>query len=208
MAKPDTWPVIHTERKALASDLTGLSLERWSHPSMCTGWTVRDVLAHMTATAKITPASFFPKLIGNGFSFDRMQSKDIAKEKGASPEETLAGFESVLTSKKRPPGPPATMLGETIIHSEDIRRSLGIEHEYPMDAVVEVADFYKGSNLILGTKKRVTGLQLHATDATWSHGSGPEVSGPMLSLLMAMTGRKQALDDLSGEGVATLRSRD
>ena len=207
MANADIWPVVHAERKTLASDLSDLPADRWSTPSLCTEWTVRDVLAHMTATAKITPMSFFPKLVGSGFSFNRLQAKDIASEKGDSPEDTLAGFETVLTSEKRPPGPPATMLGETILHSEDIRRPLGIEHTYPTDAVVQVADFYKGSNLILGTKRRITGLSLRATDADWSHGSGPEVTGPITALLLAMTGRKAALDSLSGEGVATLRSR-
>jgi hypothetical protein len=73
--------------------------------------------------------------------------------------------------------------------------------------VVEVAGFFAKSNLLIGTKRRIEGLSLRATDVSWSHGSGPEVSGPILSLLMAMTGRKAALDDLSGEGVATLRSR-
>jgi hypothetical protein len=72
---------------------------------------------------------------------------------------------------------------------------------------VTVADFYKGSNLLIGSKNRIAGLTLRATDTDWSHGSGPEVSGPILSLVMAMTGRKQADDDLSGDGVATLRSR-
>jgi len=56
-------------------------------------------------------------------------------------------------------------------------------------------------------KQRIEGLTLRATDAEWSHGAGPEVSGPILSLVMAMTGRKAPLDDLTGDGVATLRSR-
>jgi uncharacterized protein (TIGR03083 family) len=162
----------------------------------------------MTAAAKVTPANFFPKLVGSGFSFERLQAKDVAQERGASPEDTLAGFEEVLTSKKRPPGPPEAMLGESIIHSEDIRRPLGIPHTYPLDSVVRVADFYKRSNLIIHSKSRITGVKLRATDADWSNGSGPEVSGPVLSLLMAMTGRKAALDDLAGEGVATLLSRN
>ena len=69
------------------------------------------------------------------------------------------------------------------------------------------ADFYKGSNLLIGSKKRIEGLTLSATDAEWSHGTGPEVAGPILSLVMAMTGRKEALDDLTGDGATTLRSR-
>ncbi len=72
---------------------------------------------------------------------------------------------------------------------------------------MQVADFYKRSNLIIGTKQRIAGLRLQATDADWSHGDGAEVSGPMLSLVMAMTGRQRALEDLSGDGVTILRSR-
>jgi uncharacterized protein (TIGR03083 family) len=113
----------------------------------------------------------------------------------------------VLTSVKHPPGPAATWLGETIVHGEDIRRALGIKHAYPADAVVTVADFYKGSNLLIGSKNRIAGLTLRATDADWSHGTGPEVKGSVLSLVLAMTGRTVADDDLAGDGVTTLRSR-
>ena len=203
----DIWPVVRDERSALAADLAPLTEPQWSTPSLCDDWTVRDVLAHMTATAKVTPASFFPKLIGSGFSFGRMQAKDIATERGASGAETLAHFEGVITSQKRPPGPKDTILGETIIHSEDIRRALGLQHDYPTEAVVEVADFYKGSNLIIGAKRRIGGLTLRASDTDWSHGTGPEVTGPIVAIVMAMTGRKAALDQLSGDGVALLRQR-
>jgi uncharacterized protein (TIGR03083 family) len=207
MAKADIWPVIHSERKALAADLESLPPEQWSATSLCDDWTVQDVVAHMTGTAKISGATFFPKLIGAGFSFDRLQAKDIQTEKGGSPADTLARFEAIETSVRHPPGPSDTMLGETIIHAEDIRRSIGIDHHYPTDAVVQVANFYKGSNLIIGTKRRIAGLSLRATDTDWSHGNGPEVTGPILFLLMAMSGRKAALDHLNGDGVATLASR-
>jgi uncharacterized protein (TIGR03083 family) len=207
MAGIDIWPVVHAERGALATDLTPLREDQWSTPSQCEGWTVRDVLAHMTATAGITPATFFPKLIGSGFSFDKVQAKGIATERGSSGADTLARFGAVVDSTKKPPGPKDTVLGETVIHSEDIRRSLGLPHQYPHEALVQVADFYKGSNLIIGTKRRIDGVALRATDTEWSHGSGPEVAGPMLPLLLAMAGRKGALDELSGDGVATLRER-
>ena len=203
----EIWPSVHAERTALAADLRGLSSEDWATPSLCSGWTVRDVLAHMTSAAKLTPPAFFGRMIGSGFSFDKVQEKGVAAERGASPADTLANFESVVTSVRHPPGPTQTWLGETIVHSEDIRRALGIQHAYPADAVVTVADFYKGSNLLIGSKNRIAGLALRATDAEWTTGTGPEVSGPILSLVMAMTGRKVADDDLTGEGVAALRSR-
>jgi uncharacterized protein (TIGR03083 family) len=203
----DIWPVIHAERKALASDLGSLQGDQWSTTSLCTEWTVRDVLAHMTATAKMSPPAFFVKLAGSGFNFGKLQSKDIAAEKGASPADTLAGFGAIVTSTGHPPGPPDTMLGETIVHSEDIRRALGLRHAYPPEAVVQAANFFKGSNLIIGTKRRISGLKLRATDAEWSTGDGPEVTGPILALLMAMTGRKPATSELTGEGVKTLAGR-
>ncbi len=203
----EIWPVVHAERKALADDLRDLNDSQWATPSLCSGWTVQDTLAHLTATAKITPPAFFAKLVGSGFSFARLQAKDIAAEKGASPAQTLANFDAVRTSVKHPPGPNDTWLGETIIHSQDIRGALGIAHEYPVAAVVAVAEFYKGSNLVVGAKRRIEGLTLRATDAEWSSGTGPEVTGPTLALVMAMTGRKTALDQLSGDGVETLRAR-
>jgi len=161
----------------------------------------------MTATAKISPPQFFVKMIGSGFSLKRMQTKDIAVARGSSPADTLSRFKAEVSSTKHPPGPNETWLGEVVIHAEDIRRPLGITHDYPIDDVAAVATFYKGSNLIIGAKKRIAGLKLTATDVDWSTGDGPNVSGPILSLVMAMTGRKAALGDLSGPGVETLRSR-
>lgn len=203
----DIWPVIHEERKALASDLGSLEEAKWSTPSLCTEWTVRDVLAHMTATAKMSAPGFFVKLAGSGFKFGKVQSGGIAAEQGSSPADTLARFDAIVTSTGHPPGPSATMLGEVIVHSEDIRRGLGMQHAYPTEAVVQAADFFKGSNLIIGTKTRITGLKLSATDTDWSTGDGPEVEGPILALLMAMTGRKAAASELKGEGVAALSAR-
>jgi uncharacterized protein (TIGR03083 family) len=203
----DIWPVVHAERAALGADLERLSDDQWDTPSLCSRWTVRDVVAHMTATAKVTPTVFLPKLIGSGFRLGRMQAKDIAAERGDSPKDTLVHFDQVTLSTRRPPGPDGTILGETIIHCEDVRRALGIERTYPMTSVVEVADFYKKSNLVIGVKRRIDGLELRATDTEWSFGSGPLVSGQMLDLLMAMTGRTAAADRLSGDGLAILRER-
>lgn len=207
MPQTAPWPTIHAERKALAADLASLDDSQWSTPSWCEQWSVRDVLAHMSATARITPPTFFAKIVGSGLSFSKMQAKDIARERGGSPADTLARFESIEMSTKHPPGPVDTMLGETLIHSEDIRRPLGIHHNYPVDAAVRAADFFKGSNLIIGAKNRISGLKLSATDADWSTGSGPEVSGPVMALVLAMTGRRLVLDELSGDGVPTFRER-
>ena len=202
------WVTIADERGALAEDLAHLTDDQWATPSLCAGWTVRDALAHMTSTAHITPPTFLLGLAGAGFSFERFSRKGIDRWRGDSPAQALQSFREVQRSRKHPPGPSTTWLGEAIVHAEDIRRPLGIRHVYAVDAVRQALDFYKGSNALIGTKRRIDGVTLRATDTDWTHGSGPEASGPMLSLLLAATGRKAALDDLTGEGVAVLRSRD
>jgi uncharacterized protein (TIGR03083 family) len=207
VASSDPWPTIHAERGALVADLESLTDAQWATRSLCAKWSVRDVLAHMTATAKTTPMSFFTHFAGSGFRFNAMVAKDVAVEVGASPADTLGRFKAQLTATTHPPGPIDAMLGEAVLHGEDIRRPLGIPHSYPPEALTRVADFYKGSNLLLGSKKRIAGLTLRATDVEWSTGTGPEVSGPALSLLLAMTGRRTGLDGLSGPGLATLQSR-
>lgn len=203
----DMWATIASERGALAKDLADLSGDQWATQSLCPDWTVHDALAHMTSTAHVTPPAFLFGLASSGFSFERFSRKGIERWRGDSPAQTLQSFRDVQHSRKHPPGPNTTWLGELIVHAEDIRRPLGIRHVYPADAVRQVLDFYKGSNALIGTKRRIDGVTLRATDTDWTHGSGPEASGPMLSLLLTGTGRKAALDDLTGEGVAVLRSR-
>jgi uncharacterized protein (TIGR03083 family) len=207
MATSSPWPFIHAEREALAADLGSLTDEQWATQSLCTGWSVRDVLGHMIATAKMTPPKFFAGLAGAGFRFNDMNAKNIAREATPSPSDGLAEFREHLKDTTHPPGPVEAMLGEAVIHSADVRRPLGMSREYPEEALTRVADFFKGSNLLIGAKRRITGLALRATDTDWSTGTGPEVAGPHLSLVLAMTGRQAALADLSGEGLATLRSR-
>lgn len=201
------WPLIHAERKALAEDLANLTASQWATESLCAGWTVHDLLAHQVATAVMTPPKFLVQLASAGFSFKKMSQKDVVKHRAGGPAATLETFRSVETWTKAPPGPSDSWLGEALIHSEDIRRPLGIKRDYPLGSVTRVLDFYKGSNLIVGTKRRIAGLQLKATDTDWSHGTGDLVEGPALSLLMAAVGRKAALDDLSGPGVDLFRAR-
>lgn len=106
-----------------------------------------------------------------------------------------------------PPGPVGSWIGEMVVHGADIRRPLGLSYIPPVQTTMQVADFYQSSNLLIGSRKCIEGLRLVATDTDWSHGSGAGVSGPMLSLVLAMTGRAAAPADLSGDGVVQLRAR-
>lgn len=203
----DVWSVVHAERRALADDLGGLTPEQWRTPSLCEGRTVEQTLAHMTATAKMTPAKFLLKMAAAGFRFDRMTDAGVAVESTGGPAATLERFRAVERSTSGPPGPATSWLGETLVHAEDIRRPLRLAHAYPADAVTRVIDFYAGSNLLIGGKRRVAGLTLLATDAKWSRGSGPVVEGPAMALLMATAGRRAVLEQLGGPGLEALRTR-
>jgi uncharacterized protein (TIGR03083 family) len=207
MADSDPWPAIHAERAALALDLADMSADQWTTPSLVPRWTVRDVLAHMTSTAQMSTGKFVAAYAGSGFRFHQMSDKRIRDEEQLDPPRQVAKFASLADSMGAPPGPVDTMLTEVFVHSEDIRRPLGIGHTYDPAAAARVAEFLRGSNLLIHGKSRAAGLRLRATDTEWSAGDGPEVAGPVMSLVMAVAGRPQAIDDLTGAGVATLRSR-
>jgi uncharacterized protein (TIGR03083 family) len=161
----------------------------------------------MTTTAKMTPGRFFGKLAGSGFRFNVMNDTGVKEEQGATPADALAGFKAQLDRTTAPPGPLDAMVGEIVIHSQDIRRPLGIAHTFQPEAVTLVGDFVTRGNLLLGGKRRATGLTLTATDVDWTRGTGPEVKGPLASIILALTGRRAGLADLTGDGLAALTGR-
>ena len=204
----DTWPMIKAERIATADALAALPPADWDRPSLCAGWTVRDVVAHMIDSQTVTPARFFARFAASGFRFPVMARRNIeAIRNGRTDRELLELLRSRADARTAPPGPVLSWLGEAIVHGEDATRAVEGYREHPIEHLVAVADFYKRSNALIGTKRRIDGVALHATDADWRHGSGPEVSGPMIALVLAMTGRKVALSDLHGDGVAVMRDR-
>jgi uncharacterized protein (TIGR03083 family) len=208
VAGSSIWPTIHAERQALADDLADLTPEQWNTQSLCSDWNVHEVLAHQLSAAKMTPPKFLANFAAAGFNFDKFAAKQVAKEAVGGPAATLAAFRDVHLRQTAPPGPKETWLGEAFVHGEDIRRPLGIAHDYPLGQVTRAITFYTKSNAIIGGRDRVAGLTLKATDTDFVAGSGPVVEGPAISLLLAASGRKSALADLRGSGVDTLRSRD
>ncbi|MDT0393146.1 MULTISPECIES: maleylpyruvate isomerase family mycothiol-dependent enzyme [Streptomyces] len=201
------WPLIHAERAALAADLADLTDDQWQTPSLCDGLTVREVLAHLTAGASLGAVRWMAGVIRCRFDFDRQVAVRLAEQLGTAPAETLERFRSVVPSTTKPPLPPLAMLGETVVHGEDIRRPLGLRRDHPGEVVTRVAEYYQGTDLVVVAKGRIGGLRLVADDGPFAVGSGPLVSGPTLALIMAMTGRAAFCDELDGAGAEVLRSR-
>jgi uncharacterized protein (TIGR03083 family) len=201
------WSMVHAERAALAADLADLTDQQWATLSLCAGFTVRQVLAHLTAGASLNPVRWLAGVIRCRFDFDKQVAMRLAEQLGATPAETLARFRRVVTSTVKAPVPTAAVLGETIVHGEDIRRPLDIRRGYPITTLTRVATYYQGSDLVVLAKGRIAGLRLQANDGPFATGSGPLVSGSTLALIMAMTGRVTYCDELDGDGAATLRVR-
>ena len=202
-----TWSLVHAERAALAADLGDLTSQQWATQSLCTGLTVRQVLAHLTAGASLGPVRWMAGVIRCRFDFDTMVAMRLAEQLGDTPVETLTRFRRVITSTIKAPVPIAAVLGETIVHAEDIRRPLGMHRDYPIIALTQLASYYQDTDQVVPAKKRIAGLRLRASDGPFATGSGPLVSGRTLALIMAMTGRVAYCDELDGDGVATLRER-
>ncbi|MBF8188676.1 maleylpyruvate isomerase family mycothiol-dependent enzyme [Nonomuraea sp. K274] len=207
MTKIGDWPLVHAERAALADDLAKLTDEEWATPSLCAGLTVREVLAHLTSAANLGAVRWLAGVIRCRFDFDKQVAMRLAEHLGATPAETLAGFRRVVTSTTSPPLPVLAILGESIVHGEDIRRPLGIRRDYPIGTLTRLATYYQGSDQVVRAKGRIGGLRLVATDGPFTTGSGALVSGTTLALTMAMTGRAAYCDELEGDGVAALRGR-
>ena len=202
-----TWALAHAERATLAEDLSGLEAERWRTPSLCGNWTVREVLAHLTAAASIGPVAWMRSVVGARFDFNRHNELRLAEQLGNSPEETLARFSRVQDSTVAPWGPKNAWLGEVVIHGEDIRRPLGLPSRTPTATADRLARFFSRTEFAVVSRSRIRGLHLEATDADFSVGVGPLVRGPVLSLLMVIAGRPAHTADLDGGGVPELAAR-
>jgi len=204
----DTWEEVAAERNDLANLLETLTPEQWNAPTLCEEWTVRDVVGHLVlGSSKIGFVRMMVDLAKAGFNMNRMLAT-TGKEMGEKPtEDLLKGLRENIDAKNAPPMTKAEdVLCDTLVHAQDIRRPLGKPRQIPAERVIEVLDRMKTLGY-MGNKKRVAGLQLVADDMEWTYGEGPEVHGTGEALLMAMCGRKSAIDDLTGEGVETLRAR-
>jgi uncharacterized protein (TIGR03083 family) len=207
MKTAETWKYIHSERSQMVETWASLTAEQWATASWCAGWSVQDVAGHIVAAAEQTPANFYKELVSAGLKFNVFADRGARRLAAVGPAELGRRLQARTSTTNHPPGPVMAMLGEIVVHGQDIGRPLGLGHRPSDAALVAVADSWKKSNLLIGTKRRIAGLALRATDVDWAYGDGPEVSGPMASLVLAMTGRKQAHADLAGEGLTVLAGR-
>lgn len=199
------WSVVHDERRVLIEDLAGLEPRQWLTPSMCPGWDVHDVLAHLVDSAQTTKLGFVGSMVVAGFDFDKDNAVGVAKERSADPRHTLDRFKAVATRTTGPPAPLATRLVEAFVHGEDIRRPLGIHRDYPVSEVLIALKLQTATSRNWGGgQELVEGLRLVVSDAELQYGQGAEVRGSAIALLLAVSGRPVRPAELSGPGATQL----
>jgi uncharacterized protein (TIGR03083 family) len=209
---PDYDKLRWAELAAISELLHDLSDEQWDAASLCTGWRVRDVVSHMCVGYTTPMGSMVGKVARRRFNVPKASFEEsIAFASARTPTEILAVFDDVHTNHVRKGIAkvikPTEGLVDHMIHHQDIRRPLGLPREMPEDRLVAALDVVPGLAGFVGAKKRTEGLRLEASDVGWNHGAGPDVEGPGEAILLVASGRPVALNELEGDGVATLRSR-
>lgn len=201
----DVMAAARAERDDIADLLATLAPRRWQAPTLCTGWRVRDVVAHMVSYDHLDARGLAGRFVkgrivhANEVGVDEFRGYSIGElleffVRHRQPRGLTAGFGGMIA------------LVDGLIHHQDIRRPLGLPRTVPEDRLRYVLERTPG-NPRLGAYRRIRGLRLSATDLDWYHGRGAEISGPAESLLMAMAGRHGITGELAGPGVPILAAR-
>jgi uncharacterized protein (TIGR03083 family) len=199
---------VSAERRRLADSVADLTDEQWATPSLCAAWTVRDVIAHLTVTTRLTVPRLLRAAVRARGSFDRM-AVDLAAERAAAytTAELVAQLRESADSTRRFPGStPMDPLMDLVVHGQDVARPLGRRHVSPPE-VVAACLVHVATNRFMGGPRRLAGVRLVSTDSGWTLGDGAELRGPDVDLLLVAAGRRAGLAALDGPGTAVVAGR-
>jgi uncharacterized protein (TIGR03083 family) len=193
------------EREDFAGLLTTLTEEQWAAPSLCPGWTVRDVAAHTVGYLGQSLGTLTVNMVRHRGDVDRLNDRLLSEYSDLEPVRLIE-----LMHRRAAPSGAAALYGgrvaliECVVHQQDIRRPLGMPRSIPEDALRASLNYARISPVI-GGARRTRGVRLEATDMEWAAGNGRVVRGSGEALLLAMTGRISAVHgELAGDGLAEL----
>ncbi len=209
----DIWPAIKTERERVLAYLRSLSPDQWNQQSLCDGWMVRDVVAHLAIEYKYTPSNSVLDILKNGFNVNKF-IKNTAIKTGKQPVPVLLEMFRATVQERTVPKTlsPFNALADLLVHEQDIRIALGDTWQMPKEPLRLIFSHWEPSNYnfgekITGVAGRVKNLSFVAEDLEITVGVGDEVRGSAQNILLAITGRRVALDHLSGSGSKILIDR-
>ena len=207
MTSADAMQLARAEREEFAELLEGLTPQQWESPTLCTGWRVRDVVAHVIGYDPLSRLQLLRRMAKGLVTRGGANTVGVAEYAAKSPEELTALMRQYAVPRGLTAGFGGRIaLTDGMIHQQDIRRPLGIPRTIPAEPLRIALDFTTWAPRLLGAWQ-TRGVRLIATDVDWTHGKGPEVRGSGEALLMAMAGRADALKDLDGPGKFKLAQR-
>src|SRR5215471_3356777 len=182
---------IAAERSDLAEMLAALPASSWDLPTLCAGWRVRDLVAHMTMPFRYSAARFVAELTRSRGNFDAMSDRCARRDGAAPPAELLGALRDNVTNPWKPPGGGyAGALTHDVIHGLDASVPLGIGRRVPEQRIRLVLDAITtpAARKHFGTD--LSGIELVADDIGWSYGSGRPLTGSAQDLALVLCGRK------------------
>jgi uncharacterized protein (TIGR03083 family) len=186
------WAHIDEQRADLADFLDTLAPEQWEAPSLCPGWAVRNVAAHITHSTT-NWAKLSLELLRSGLRFNALTLR-MGREDQRTPEEITAAMRAMVGGRRRPPGTAvADPLMDVLVHGQDIAVPLGIGRKMPIPAAVIAADRVWKMGFPFHARKRFPNVTFTATDADFSVGKGEQVRAPVQDILMTLSGRRAGL---------------
>ncbi len=191
------------ERTELVSFLRTLTPEDWEASSLCEGWRVRDVVAHLLYDAMPLPR-YGLEVLAAGFSTDRVNRRLVERSKDMDVGDLVDALERSARGGIVARLFPSIALADVLVHQQDIRRPLSRPRPIPSDRLLPVLEH---PDPFAVPRRRTKGLRFVATDVSWSSGDGPEVRGTGEAIAMAVAGRPSVVEELSGEGVPVLSDR-
>lgn len=198
------WQTIDDERAGLADLLEDLSPAEWATPSLCGAWRVGDVAVHLTQAHMGIGAALVASARARG-SFDRMIRDSALRAALLPPAECARRLRAMVGSRRTAPFLTAMEpLIDVLVHGQDITIPLGRFRPMPPPAAAAAAQRVWDARFPFHARRRFAGVRLAATDADWAVGFGAPVRGPIAALLVLITGRAAALEQLTGPGVDAL----
>jgi len=187
------------ERADLADVLAGLADDDWDKATLCAGWRVRELVAHITMPFRLSTPRFLLGLAKARGNFDRFADRQARRDgRELSAAELLDCLRQNTDHPWKPPGGGYQgALSHDVIHGLDVTVALGIDRQVPADRMRLILDDMNPRQLkYFGVD--VTGIQLKATDLDWTYGTGEPLSGTAQDLLLVLCDRTLPPNHLSG----------